>query len=196
MPRRESREPTDTPMLQMPLEEARERIGKQIDKGKELLKRSVQTSQEFEEVAAGDEKWQAYNASLMEALVGTAKLSNDYFYAYGGGDISEQKGMPGYATGRIKGIKARINALGSIAERLELIPVDPGIREKLSDCPPRAGTPGGEVFLVHGHDQGAREAVARALKRLTGRDPIQWHVPPAGCMDGERGPSVGIQVQA
>src|SRR5205823_10318590 len=66
-----------------------------------------------------------------------------------------------------------VNRLNSIMDRLDLIPeptVAASSRTPSADQPP----PSQDVFIVHGHDEAAKQAVARYLERLD-LEPIILH---------------------
>jgi len=75
-----------------------------------------------------------------------------------------------------KDVDTKMQRLRSIKERLELIPMAPGVS---GDPAKRAHSATKRVFIVHGHDEAAREGVARFLEKLE-LEPIILHEQPSG----------------
>jgi len=71
-------------------------------------------------------------------------------------------------------INIMIHRLESISERLELIPLSDDVARGLDPATPHGQLSSNRVFVVHGHDEGTREAVARFLERLD-LEPIILH---------------------
>ena len=76
-----------------------------------------------------------------------------------------------------KRVSTDISCLKSIRDRLELIPESPHVSSPTST---NLATPSRDVFIVHGHDEGAREAVARFVEKLGLKAVILHEQPNAG----------------
>ena len=139
----------ERPELSVSLDEASGRIENQIRKGRETPDESVNENDEAR-------RWYDFTAELLRRLFTTDAL-RDEFTGRGryGGDIN---------TGTF------LKRLISIHERLELYPESPEARMAQSSSRHSDGDVSRElptkVFLVHGHEEGARESTARFLEKL------------------------------
>ena len=159
------------PELVVPRNEARSKIQERIDKGKNLFARQIQTLEELK--AAEDEyyKWTAYNTELLKRIFNALNFANEYsFY---GVEIDRSDPLPEQLRELRDGIDDRVHRLESIMERLDLIPVAYDVAIAVQPQLPKK-TVGNRVFLVHGHDEAARETVARFLEKI-GLKPVILH---------------------
>ena len=143
--------------------DAEAKIQARIDKGNELLKALINSREILEATKNDYYKWSDYNYELLKRLFSTNALAEEYNFWIGiasgttptlGEEVTDLK----------KDIQSHIHRLESIKERLELLPV------KTAKCTPpmqvSSGSRTNKIFIVHGHDEGAREAVARYLEKL------------------------------
>jgi predicted nucleotide-binding protein len=65
-------------------------------------------------------------------------------------------------------------AIETLRERLAEMPASPSIADLVTTPSQKAHPTSGRIFVVHGHDDGAREAVARFLEKM-GFEPIILH---------------------
>ena len=103
--------------------------------------------------------WSDYNEALLSRIFSTDELKDEYRVCgpspqmhFGGSTVSER------CDDLCETLKAEIGCLESILERLELFP-EPDVGASV----PRAASSadgGRRVFIVHGHDDAARDAVA------------------------------------
>jgi predicted nucleotide-binding protein len=156
--------PAPEPELTTAREEADRKVAERIGKGQELAKRDIHTSQDIPGFEDEFAKWNSYNRELLTRLFTTDKFAKEYSY-FGVGVVKLHP--PSHAE-RVfdtkKNFADKISRLESIKERLELIPVASGVTAARAAAPQREHT--NRVFIVHGHDQAARETVARFLERL------------------------------
>jgi predicted nucleotide-binding protein len=109
-------------------------------------------------------KWSDYNKELIKRLFTNESLAQEYegiFIGFGGTptlaqEIKELRGD----------IESKIHRLESIRERLEIIPVAKNVIS-VGTSTHTTQTPGKKAFIVHGHDEGARESVARFIEKLS-----------------------------
>ena len=156
--KQEVKEP-ERPKLVVPLEEAQARVQAQLERGTNVPNASVNENDEAR-------RWYDFTAELLRRLCTTDELHDEFTgkssFSFGG-DIT---------TGHY------LRKLRSIYERLELIPV-------LSQSPPSVRLEGARhnhvrerrIFVVHGQDDGAKEAVARYLAKLE-LEPVVLHEQP------------------
>ena len=138
------------PSLTVPSEEARSRIRAQLERGEKVPNASINENDEAR-------RWYDFTKELLRQLFTTDELRNEFTGASGfgfGDDIS---------TGHC------LRKLRSIYDRLELIPEPAQTTGPSAGNRPgteRASRRGTDVFVVHGHDEAAREGIARFLERL------------------------------
>lgn len=173
------RQPTELkrPTLQVPRSEAEARIREQIEKGKRLLELQIRTEAELEQARREERKWSDYNAELLKRVVDTDELGDDYlplgFVSLGSRPFAAR------VEGFYSGVKGDISRLESIFGRLELIPESPALAQRTKEQPiesrPEVGR---RVFIVHGHDEEAKQSAARCLEKLELK-PIILHEQPS-----------------
>jgi predicted nucleotide-binding protein len=139
------------PSLTVSRQEARSRIQVQLERGEKVPNASVNENDEAR-------RWYDFTTELLRQMFTTNELRDEFTGASGfsfGGDIT---------TGSF------VRKLRSIYERLELIPESPsfaGVAAVIGSSAERPNHPRTDVFIVHGHDEAAREGVARFLERLS-----------------------------
>jgi len=173
------------PNLLVPRSEAEVRITEQIRKGKEILEAHQRGDRDERATTDNKNKWTSYSAELLRRLFDNDKLAHEYENA-ANGVISEFSGEPFYGEpdhrlGRsqtAEEIQAYLRALEDICGRLELIPEPQGT--SIAATSRDQGVPlGSDVFIVHGHDEGVKNSVARFFEKL-GLRPIILHEKPDG----------------
>jgi predicted nucleotide-binding protein len=150
--------------LVVSVEEARARVQAQLDRGESVPNESVNENDEAR-------RWYDFTSELLRQLCTNDELQDEFTGKSGwsfGGDIT---------TG------SYLKKLRSIYERLELIPapepsaVAGGFVANRAVDAHNHHTNKRRVFVVHGHDDGAKEAVARYLTKLE-LDPVVLHEQP------------------
>jgi hypothetical protein len=106
----------------------------------------------------------SYNTELLNRIFDSAAIAEEY-RRLGGLFIPGNAGIQWWINDFREGVGQKITRLEAILDRLDLIPTssEGPSPEALAERPP---APGREVFVVHGHDEAAKEAVARFLERL------------------------------
>ena len=166
MPRRtsEPKEELPPPNLLENREVACRKIQSQIEKGQQCRDRSINSEKDLEEARAERLKWSNYNLELLGRIFDNSARASEYKKYDRGESISLinpslQEEIEPFR----RRVTDNITCLESIRDRLELIP-------ELPSAPPPAGanlaTPSRDVFVVHGHDEGAKQAVARLVENL------------------------------
>ena len=176
------------PKLRVSKEDAYKRIQARIESGKQLLDRNIDSDDELDKVNSEAISWSTYNRELLIKLFDNAdalsyadfydhRLSKDWKHDYlslGGEIPSFHEEIVDY----YKNVSDSIESLEGINERLELYddhsdaPQRNFANNMVSDNPSR--TLGDDVFIVHGHDNEAKETVARFVEKL-GIHPIILH---------------------
>lgn len=167
MTRRQRPTEPKRPTLQVPRSEAETRIREQIDKGQKLLGLQIRNDAELEQARNEKRKWSDFNAEILRRIVDTDALVNDYYP--GGGVIS----MGGRASLSVRAenlysdIRQYISRLESIHDRLELIPESPDlVQSAQAQSILGYAEVSSRAFVVHGHDEEAKQSVARCLEKL------------------------------
>ncbi|MDD4995441.1 MAG: nucleotide-binding protein [Patescibacteria group bacterium] len=153
---------------------AREKIFSQIGKGNTLLEKNFSSAMEPQGLIKDYNKWNDYNKELLGILFTGKNVVNDYerhthvTYSFMR-DASEE--FEDYK----KLIKGAIDELESLDERLDLIPENQFMR----DLEPSVSSPifnnnNNNVFIVHGHNDGLKQTVARLIEKLA-LNPIVLH---------------------
>lgn len=167
-----TRKPTKPVEIQVPLEllvsqeEAADRINDRINKGREFLNSAIQTSDQLAAIEREYAKWSDFNKELLKRLFTNDSLSQEYIRATGPLNIGF--GRITALWEEVRNFKEKVNQkihkLESINERLELIPCS---QDVLTTKPREVRqTAANKVFIVHGHDEGARETTARFIEKL------------------------------
>jgi predicted nucleotide-binding protein len=174
MPKKPSPQPPDIPLyLTIARENANERITARIEKGRELKAHPIISMKELENVKSEFYIWSDYNEEMLRQIFTSERVAAEYRgisfgFSYGeqplGDDIEHLQSQ----------IEYKIHTLASVKERLELIPMAPGAGAAQAKSKAIPAISDNKVFIVHGHDQGVCETVARFIGKL-GLTPIILH---------------------
>lgn len=154
--------PPPDPELVVPHDDAERRISERIEKGRAILDREFRVVADV--ATARDEywKWSSYNGDMLKRLFTTSTFADEY--SWFGGAVVSMNPTPQEQLDELKrDVSEKIRRLESIRERLELVPSVPGVAQATA---PSARAHTNRAFIVHGHDDAARETVARFLERL------------------------------
>ena len=169
MARKPSAPPPDQPtLLVVPREQASARIEDRVEKGLAIKKRPKRSVDEIDAAKNDYYTWTEYNKELLQQMFTTPQISVDY-------SVSSSIAALSWVGGRSpqaeldelhKDIDEKIRRLQSIRGRLELIPVAPGVSVPNAAPHKVEAADKSAVFIVHGQDDAAREAVARFISKL------------------------------
>jgi predicted nucleotide-binding protein len=151
--------PVERTRLLVPLAEARERVRIQLERGEAAPNQSINENEEAR-------RWYEFTSELLRQISSTDELRDDF-----AGRASFDMDI---TTGRY------LKQLRSIHERLELLPAPAGDDVSTSHRPGWKGVAkprSRRVFVVHGHDDGLKETVARFLSKLD-LEPVILHEQP------------------
>ena len=162
--------------LLMSIDEATQRINDRTAKGYELKKMPIKTEGNLDFWKGEYSKWSAYNVEMLRRMFTSREIADEYNALIG---FVVQRTIPPFSkrvTDFHSNIDGKIHRLESIRERLELIPLAElkKLSEELANVAVKSTS---KVFLVHGHDEAARESVARFLEKIT-LEPIILHEKP------------------
>jgi predicted nucleotide-binding protein len=172
MARRSASQPTSTRhvTLTSSREEVAEKLAERIRLGYEIQNRTPQSPDDMGQYILDIGKWRDYNLQLLKRVFTDSSVYREYY----GVALNSYIGSPGTsAFMRIPELRNnvydQISKLESIHERLDLIDEAAADRTEATSEADLS-----KVFVVHGHDEGAREGVARFIRDL-GFQPIILH---------------------
>jgi hypothetical protein len=154
-------------LLAMPREDLRRQLQERVSQAKEIATGNICTSDaELINAEEREKRWCAYNRTLLSR----AFTTDEYAREYGHSKIlvrriSDRRISAStwtFGSRLIESVKKQVTSLESIIDRLELIDEpSPG------DVSLMVGTENrSRVFVVHGHDEGALQAMARFLEAI------------------------------
>jgi predicted nucleotide-binding protein len=171
-------EPLPPAKLTISRDDLAQQLGDRIEKGEELAGRVISSAQDLDRAWYDHERWSSYNTELLVRSFDNRSVADDYDWSPGAGIIRLNPSLEERVEEFQTSLADQINRLHSILERLSLVEEAPrvsslaGPSRKLSTAARRS------VFIVHGRDQGTREAVARFIERI-GLDPVILHERPS-----------------
>ncbi len=170
-------EPSSRPKLLSTRKEAAQKIKAQITKGREVLKGFTDSmggfgfdfEARFTESIQKQEKWAKYNYDLLQSLFDQPDVANEFGNWWIHLSVVKDRKLEEFKVW----MNQRIARLESILERLELYEeIEKTAQgEAIKDTATPSGT---DIFIVHGHDDAAKESVARFIEQLQLR-PIILH---------------------
>ena len=151
--------------LVIPRAEAEQKLAARIREGQDLAQRNIRTEQELEDARHDYYTWHEYNKRLLVQIFDSSSEADSYqahevFLAVYPTTLSDQ--LEVYRAG----VASDTRQLRSLVRQLELIPVANEVQTL--DTPPGSIVEKSDkkVFVVHGHDEAAKQTVARFLERL------------------------------
>jgi predicted nucleotide-binding protein len=146
---------------------ARAKIELQCERGFPLRDRVIGSFVEFTAFKAEHGRWTAYNVKLLETLFTTDEFAKEYSQAPWSEGVHMHLGEPSLGDeieSEIKRIRLELECLESIVGRLELLKSVVPAESRLAR--PASSRDVTKAFVVHGHDDGARDSVACLLGTL------------------------------
>ena len=166
------------PSLTESRETALNKIQTQIDRGQQIRAIAIRSQEELEQARAERSKWSKHNTELLTRLFDNTAMADEYDRYYGGVvfmDSTLSEKIRDFGTD----MQDSITRLEAIRDRLDLIP-EPVDLSRTSSAVIHATKTTYEVFVVHGHDEVAKEAVARFIEKLDLKVTILHEQPNAG----------------
>ena len=169
---------TTLPKLLVSREEAYQKIQAQIEKGQQLHTRQIDSYDGLKKARTESKKWSKYNQVLLARLFdNTSIMENDYINFFESRPKPRLTRLSAYAPSFEdylrnygKGMVSSINSLEGIRDRLELYDEPSEMLQRTSGnkevSDSSQSTFGDEVFIVHGHNDEAKETVARFVENL------------------------------
>ena len=164
---------TVLPKLRVNREEANQKIQTRIEKGLQLHARQINSDDELEKARAESEKWSDYNKTLLLRFFDNTSIAEDAYTDFDDSFpiiSSRPRPLSDELRWYQNAMSSSINSLESIRDQLELYdepsetPQSTSGSKGVSDTP--QSTYGNEVFIVHGHDDEAKETVARFVENF------------------------------
>jgi hypothetical protein len=175
MARKTTRPPapeTAPPVLVIGRDDARRQLSDRLAKGEALRARSIQSDQQLKEVKDEYRLWDSYNVELLTRIFSNRAEAESY--SFWGIAVIGGNSFASNLRDLKQDLDTKVGRLRSLVERLDLIPQ---AHDAAGGHAATATTPKPdrrEAFIVHGHDEAARESVARFLERL-GVRPVILH---------------------
>jgi predicted nucleotide-binding protein len=171
VPRDEGSNKQKTSLAVIPAD-ASAQILKQVEEGEAILP-SVDRKRGMDELFSESRIWADYTSAILKRLFTSDDVA-DEFEAAGGPFLADIATTPKWRFGqRVEQVKAQIATLKSIDRRLQFFEVS--VHGTSAGGASALGTGrSNEVFIVHGHDEGAKQSVARFLEKL-GLLPVILH---------------------
>jgi predicted nucleotide-binding protein len=159
---------------------AERKLRERIEKADAIPNGLTQTDEDLRTATARFGRWFDYTDELLALIFSGDKYASEFRMA--GPEISIGVSFPGKRldvgaefSELEEKVKAKVECLRSIIERLELIPELQ--KAEAHDEKPRPVAPSRKIFVVHGRDEAAKQQVARLLERLQ-LEPIILHEKP------------------
>lgn len=172
---REQKTPTpeQVPHLLVHRSKANDDFSAQLKVGEALRDRQINELADLDAAKAERSRWQDYVVLMIKRFISPPEFAREFEYSSRG--VYSMNPSPAQRVQYYRDdMKASINELKSIIERLPLMEELAGVAETLNSKPVVETS---YVFIVHGHDEAAREKVARFVSRL-GLEPIILHEQP------------------
>jgi len=167
-------EPKKNPSLVVPRSEAAEKIKAQIDKGYELKTRNIVSVSGLEQAIDDKTKWKTYTNELLSRQFDDPSIATDFMIS----DRASMYFMDTSFSEKVqmfeKNMGKTISNLESLYERLELIPELNPLVNTTVKAPVQNVAALNKVFIVHGHDNAAKQSAARFIEKL-GLEAIIFH---------------------
>lgn len=161
----------------MSRDDARDRLQERIEKGLILKRRHVATQESYEELSNEYSKWDSFNSELLKRIFSNDEMEGEYSAWVGAMLMSlHPKSLSEEVTDIHKEIDKKIHRIDSIVERFELIPLNESLLPVLTPVKdvPQALIKTKKVFVVHGHDESAKNNLEILLHEI-GLEPVVLH---------------------
>jgi predicted nucleotide-binding protein len=155
---------SEHPCFLFPVDEVRARIEARIEMAPCITLENVRDQSDCHKFELEYDRWMTYNEELLKRSFSTTELAEQYSSGVWGGFIRVKPSAQQQAYDLKQIVEIKVSCLRSILDRLELIPLgqsQSGQQSAVGTCSSRS-----KVFIVHGHDEAARESLARFIERL------------------------------
>jgi predicted nucleotide-binding protein len=181
MAKKRKQESTEKKPLELLIssEEANKRIEDRIVKGKAIKEISINSQGDLEAANKQYYKWDAYNSEMFRRIFTTEEIAGEYKQWISVAAISLiEPPLSKKVRDFHDKVDKKIHRLESITERLELIPLSEHLQQDYEVASqPIVSTETNKVFIVHGHDEKAKNQLEIFLAEI-GLEPIVLHRQP------------------
>jgi hypothetical protein len=128
--------------------------------------RFQQSENDFHDSEEREKKWRAHNVTFLSSAFTTYEYADEYSQSqiviHQTMDPYASVGLRTFGARLLSSVRRQVKSLESIVERLELIEeATTGVADGEALLQDKS-----KVFVVHGHDEGALQAVARFLEAI------------------------------
>lgn len=170
-------EPEKKPNLAKPRIEVEAKLRERIKVAEEIVNSDIQYREDLEKFQSRFTKWDKYNIDYLQRCFDTDLIAEEYQRVSNWGSMFMNPTFGQLVSGFKSGVQNKITALESILERLELFPEMFDVDNISGIQPTFQKQSNSEVFIVHGHDEAAKNSVARFVEKI-GLKPIILHEKP------------------
>jgi len=173
--------PKETAILTISNADFVSKLGKRIEIGEELFNRSISTQNELSTANSDYKLWTDYNFEMLKQVFNIE--INDYMDSYNHagytflGQMGEVQGNPIQTFKNL--VKYKLDNIKSLLTRAELLKSQVTNDAQVTAMSPSIALSKTEVFIVHGHDEAAKNKTARFIEKL-GLKPIILHEQASG----------------
>lgn len=164
MVKKRDNDPLPPAMLLVTKEEAAKQINKRIELGNKIKNYKINSLTELKDARSEFYSWTEFNEELLSRIFDNSSIKDGYRRTFGFAGGGEQP-----LTEEINEFRENVDyylrKLVSIRDRLEIIEMSPRLSQQ-TPFPSQQQTLSRKVFIVHGHDDGTKEAVARFIQKL------------------------------
>ncbi len=161
-------------ILTVPRDEASQKLNDRVKRGKEIRNLPIQTENDLKNAKNEKQKWSTYNLTLLKTIFSDDTFAEQYSPSKTASVSRINASLDYYIDEFREDIGRFIARLESVSDQLELIPESSNSNTRVSRS---SNITSRQVFIVHGHDEAARESLARFLEKL-GLDAIILHERP------------------
>jgi len=173
--------PKETALLTISNSDFVGKLENRIEIGEELFNRSITNQNELTTADSDYKLWSDYNFEMLKQVFNIE--INDYMDSYNHagytfmGQMGEVQGDPVQTFKNL--VKYKLDNLKSLLTRAELLKSQVTSNTLISVATPKTTLSKTEVFIVHGHDDAAKNKTARFIEKL-GLKPIILHEQASG----------------
>jgi predicted nucleotide-binding protein len=157
-------QPSSHTALVMNRAEARRRLRERVDQVTIIFPSRVESQEDLSKAQEQEKRWRAYNRELLCRMFTTEEYAREYDLSsvpvHQVGDRYFDVDLRTLASRLQESVKRQAARIESIIDRLELI-AEVSVAQAASKPKHRS-----KVFVVHGHDEGALQAMARFLEKI------------------------------
>jgi predicted nucleotide-binding protein len=163
-------------LLLVPKGEALQRVQARLDEGTEILQRPIQDQNDLDQADGDESIWFRVTARILDTLVDDMpEVSQFRTGSYRA--AAPWDGFRGAVDALHENLRDRLVRLRTVKQCIDLLPEYEPRASEPRTCGVQVSGSSSRVFVVHGHDEGAKQSVARVLERLE-LEPVILHEQP------------------